>query len=247
MTCKLCNTEKALIKKSHILPEFLFKKLFDPHHKLRKFDVIQMAKGNPRISKPSSGSYEGELLCNDCDNRILGQYETYISQVLGGHLTGNEKLNCKSIVNVHALRFVEIENLNYQKTKLFLLSILYRAHISTNPEFKNVDLGIHAEKIRDIIFNNKHTEDLEYQISIVKFPDDSEYSSFIGQLVKRDVDNSTMYSIIVNGYLVMFFLKENDISKKAQNIRLKQDDKISIIEVPNSHVEKFVLSYMGLK
>ena len=247
MKCKLCDREVPLIKKSHILPEFLFKKMFDPHGKLRKFDAIEMAKGNPRIARPSSGNYEGELLCNDCDNRIIGQYETYISRVLNGTLSPANKLVCKVVKNFTHLNFLEVQNLNYKKTKLFLLSILYRAHISKNSEFKDVDLGKYAEILKDIIYNGKVIDDLEFQISILKFPNNSDYNSFIGQPIKRKIDSTTMYSIIINGYLVLFFIKENVISKKVENVRLKADDSLSIIEIPEFLVKKFLLTYMGIK
>lgn len=247
MTCKLCNQEVPLIKKSHILPEFLFKKFFDQHGKLRKFDTVQMAKGNPRISKPSSGSYEGKLLCNDCDNRIIGQYETYISRVLNKTLPLEQTLNCKTVKNFNGINFIEIQNLDYKKTKLFLLSILFRAHISTNKEFNEVSLGKYAEEIRDIIYNGKIINDLELQISIMKFPDNSDFNSFIGQPIRRKIDATTMYSIIINGFLILFFLKENGISKRVENVRLKIDNSITLIEVPEKLVGKFILTYMGIK
>lgn len=247
MTCNLCQQEKQLIKKSHILPDFLFKKLYDPHHKLQKFDAVQMAKGNPRISRPSSGAYEGELLCQDCDNRVLGQYETYISRLIARKLSPKDRISIKSVYNNSGLRFIEVTNIDYHKTKLFWLSILFRAHISTNSEFKDVDLGPYAETIRDIILNGKSIDDLTFQISAMRFSKDSEFSSFIGQPIKRKIDGTTMYTIVINGYLIMFFIKENGISKKTSNIRLKQDNSISLLEIPRHLVKKFLLSYMGVK
>lgn len=247
MECKLCNKEKTLIKKSHILPEFLFKKLFDPHHKLRKFDLVQMAKGNPRISRPSSGLYEGQILCQECDNKTLGQYESYIANLLNETLKESDKISCRRIRNEYGLIFTEIANINYKKTKLFLLSVLYRAHISSSPEFKQVNLGTYGEIIREIIYNDLDVDDLYFQISIMKFPKSSDYNSFIGQMIKRKIDGTTMYSIIINGYLILFFTKQNGVSKKIENIRLKEDGTISILEMPTNLVEKFILSYAGIK
>lgn len=247
MTCKLCQQEKPLIKKSHILPDFLFKKLYDPHNKLRRFDAVQMAKGNPRVSRPSSGAYEGELLCQDCDNRILGQYETYISRIIARKLAPKDKINFKITYNNYGLKFIEVSNIDYTKTKLFLLSILYRAHLSKNQEFKDIDLGPYAEKLRDIIYNNKFSDDLSFQISVMRFSKDSEFSSFIGQPIRRKIDNTTMYTIVINGFLIMLFLKENGISKKTSNLRLQKNNSITILEIPPHLAKKFLLSYMGIK
>ena len=98
-----------------------------------------------------------------------------------------------------------------------------------------------------MIFNGKNIDDLDFQISIMKFPNSSTYNSFIGQPLKRKIDSTTMYSIIINGFLILFFLKENGISKKTENIRLKQNDSLAILEIPPQLVEKFVLSYTGIK
>jgi hypothetical protein len=56
-----------------------------------------------------------------------------------------------------------------------------------------------------------------------------------------------MYSIIINGFLILFFLKENGISKRVEDVRLKTDNSIILIEVPEKLVEKFILTYMGIK
>lgn len=37
-SCKLCLEEKILLKKSHIIPEFMYKDLYDENHKLISFD-----------------------------------------------------------------------------------------------------------------------------------------------------------------------------------------------------------------
>ncbi|WP_133673895.1 hypothetical protein [Maribacter caenipelagi] len=209
-------------------------------------DVIALSNGINRESRPSSGSYEGGILCNICDNETIGKFETYISNVIKENLAEKEKIICKRVTNVHGLKFIEISNLNYTKTKLFLLSLLWRAGISTREEYKEVDLGMYSEIIRKQIFENKTSEDNNIQITIYKFEDGSNYSSFIGQPRRHKFGHSTAYSIVIIGYLIVYHLRENDISKKAFNNRLKENDSVAIIEVPKNKVEKFVMTYTGM-
>ena len=54
MICKLCLKEKKLLKKSHIIPKFMYKGLFDENHK------ILVSKVNPlkKEKLQSDGAYE---------------------------------------------------------------------------------------------------------------------------------------------------------------------------------------------
>ena len=58
-TCKLCLREKPLIKRSHILPNFLYRLLYDENHTLRTYDMRQLKIQDLRVSKPQTGDYAG--------------------------------------------------------------------------------------------------------------------------------------------------------------------------------------------
>ncbi len=89
--CKLCLKDKQLIKRSHILPEFMYGRLYDETHKFFKFSPNQRAKGEGYTQRPSSGEYEGGLLCSTCENEVLSQYELYAKKAIyGGELPENE-------------------------------------------------------------------------------------------------------------------------------------------------------------
>lgn len=245
--CKLCLRETVLIKKAHIYSDFLYEQLYDEKHRLRKFDIGGLQKGVTKVSKPPTGVYEKDLLCQDCDNRLIGQNETYVSKLYKNLLDKNEKIECKKVKNEHGINFIEISNIHYKKTKLFLLSILFRTSISKFEEFEVVNLGPYEERLRKIIFEEIETSDLDLQISIMKFPEGSEYGSFIVSPSSMKVDHTRVYTLIINGYLILYFLKANSISKTLEEIRLKQDNTLSVLEIPENQVEEFVLNYVGLK
>jgi hypothetical protein len=243
--CKLCLKDKQLIKKSHILSEFLHAELFDENHKLIKFDAIELGKGNDEISRPSSGSYEGQLLCDKCDNQQIGKFETYISNVLKDNLKKENKLKCSKTTNPQGLSFIKIENLDYLKTKLFLLSLLWRAGISTRDEYKEVQLGPYSEKIRKLIIDDNSSTDTDIQISVLKFENGSDFTTFIGQPRRHKSGHFTNYSIIINGYLIIFHLGKDKLAKMAFNDRLKENGELTLMEIPKDKINEFVLKYTG--
>jgi len=126
--CKLCVFEKDLIKKSHIYPDFLYKDLYDKNHKIIAVSTEEIIKKNPRISRPSSGVYEGNLLCPDCENKIIsGKYESYLADIM---FRKNKDIKCTKGKSVD-LEILKVENLNYERFKNFFLSVLFRADICT--------------------------------------------------------------------------------------------------------------------
>ena len=116
MKCKLCLEEKNLLKKSHIIPNFLYSALFDEKHRIHLVSI----KNDKNLSsrKLQSGEYEGEILCAKCDNQILGELERYVNRVLFHEkpdVTENRK-------NEKGMKYTYCANLDYTKFKLFLLT-----------------------------------------------------------------------------------------------------------------------------
>lgn len=109
--CKLCLQEKQLIAKSHIIPDFMYEELYDDNHKIRVVPASEFGKVKPRIKMPSSGEYEGGLLCSDCDNKLLGGYENYARKAIyGGALRDSECPECDNFKSQDGVKFTLQEN-----------------------------------------------------------------------------------------------------------------------------------------
>lgn len=75
MKCKLCPENTDLVKKSHILPDFVYRNVFDDKH--RMFE-IRLNDGTVKTKIGQSGSYESNILCKRCENDRLGKLERLI-------------------------------------------------------------------------------------------------------------------------------------------------------------------------
>lgn len=130
--CKLCG-KLAELRRSHILPEFLFKPLYDEVH---RYHVLN---SRPDIkAKFAQKGISEQLLCDSCEGAI-SKYEAYAASVMGGD--EGIRLNWNNGA-------IEVSGLEYHRFKLFLISILWRASVSNLDFFKMVQLGPHAEKLR---------------------------------------------------------------------------------------------------
>lgn len=133
MECRLCKRDGNL-KKSHIIPEFLYSALYDNKH---RFYELRPKK---KIKYLQKGIREC-LLCGSCEQH-LSKYEQYASQMLKGEGSLRYWLDGSA---------VRIGGVDYKLFKLFALSILWRASISKLSIFSGVSLGVHEEKLRLMI------------------------------------------------------------------------------------------------
>lgn len=135
MNCRLCGEQKTLCD-SHIIPEFCYRALYDERHK-----AVLVNNAPSRESKLQKGFRE-ELLCERCEAFLNESYEKYFKRVwfdLG---------KCPSTTGQRVIR---VDGLDYRRFKLFHLSLLWRAGISTRKEFKAVPLGPHEARIREML------------------------------------------------------------------------------------------------
>lgn len=250
--CKLCLKDKELIKKSHIIPEFMYQGLFDEKHKVIVFNPLELARGEGYYKKPSSGEYEGGLLCADCDNKLLGAYEDYASKAIyGGLLPAFECPIFKNYKNQDGLEFASGSNISYKKIKIFLLSILWRASISSRPLFSEIALEEHEEIIRKMILNGNPGAVDDYPIFFATFVRDKNGpKNLIAQPQKRDTKSGhTSFIFIIGGMIYFFYInsKEYKIPNMILTETIKPSNEMNIYHVPYGKAWDLILGFYGLK
>jgi hypothetical protein len=108
--CGLCRT-KCPLRKSHVIPEFMFRALYDEKHRFWGISNIP-TKPNRIFQK---GPRE-KLLCDQCEQR-LSRYELYASDVFFGNA---------AIEPVRTRTGLLFTGLLYKPLKLFFMSLLWR-------------------------------------------------------------------------------------------------------------------------
>jgi hypothetical protein len=190
-TCALCLNERQL-RQSHIIPEFLFRPLYDEKHRAQAMSTSKDA--------PTTFLQRGireELLCAECENR-LSVYENYWRQIF----FGSDRVRIGRIN-----RFV---GLDYTRLKLFQLSILWRAGISELPPYQEVELGNHAEELRRMILEGRPGRAWEYPCVVSFLVHENEpVMGLIIQPKQKQVDGHTYYLMAAGGQLWHFFVSSH--------------------------------------
>lgn len=152
--CRLCQSEGEL-RFSHILPEFLYKPLYDEKHRLIGLKPEPDPGLNEDLLQKGIREY---LLCADCEQH-LSKFERYASQVL-------RELPDASREPAGAV--VRVPGIDYARFKLFQLSLLWRAGVSNQASFQGVRLGPHEQRLRQMIRESNPGEPLDYGCVLIR-------------------------------------------------------------------------------
>jgi hypothetical protein len=246
--CKLCQLEKPLLNKSHIIPEFMYESLFDNGHKLNKLVPVELFKGQGRIQRPSSGVYESGLLCKECDNTIIGGYETYARNALYAKEGEYSDLpECTNFIT-NGVKYTRCKNLHYKEFKLFLLSILWRASISSQDVFNRVKLGPYEESIRQMIYNGNPKEALDFPILMMTWINDKSFPSDI--IMHPEInrkENGIRYIFPIAGMVYVFHISSVSLRQELREYILLPSNEASFLYIPEGRSSDFFLSYYGIK
>lgn len=217
--CKLCNKQNTLVK-SHIFPEFMYRPLYDENHKIHF-----LTTGTNNIKKKlNKGVYEA-LFCKECDNNIIGKYENHAAKVLFG--------DGKTEIHIEKTELgLMVREVNYTLFKLFEISLLWRAAISTRPEIKRISLGPHAENMRNMLLNEDPGEVHQYGTVIYYFPKSSRDMKDLimpPELSEKRIEGIRIYRAVFNGLLWTFLVSSHSEQYPFQNHLLSKEGVLPII------------------
>ena len=121
MICKLCQQDKPLIKKSHIIPDFMYQGLFNEKHFIAPVHLKEMKVGK---LKPT-GFYDSEILCAECESRIIGKLESYAKLVLFGGKGNPDRFQRITYIETHeGNNLLYFENIDFKKFKMLIILLL---------------------------------------------------------------------------------------------------------------------------
>lgn len=249
--CKLCNQTKPLLNKSHIIPDFFYVQagLYNEKHQIHKIDIQKFIK-NKSFTLIPTGVYEKGILCEKCDNNLLGGLETYGRKVLYGGLKFHEEISCKNFRNPNdGFEYSICKNVDYKRFKLFLLSILWRAAISTNPIFKDVDFSNnYIETLRKMLFEMNPGKINDFPIiTLSNVKNNSIPSDLICEPIKSETSESTLITFLLSDFIFVFHVAQN--IEETETIKFfspSTSNRFGIMHIPEKRAWNFILKFMNI-
>jgi hypothetical protein len=143
MQCRLCNNASKLVK-AHIIPESFFRVLrIDDKAPLIISDVADHFPARSPI-----GVYDEEILCETCEPKF-DRFDDYGTEVL---LKRKEQLFQPVPSGDKTIAF-QADGIDQKLLLQFLVAVLWRASVSTQPFYKRVNLGAFEDVARSMILN----------------------------------------------------------------------------------------------
>jgi len=205
--CRLCGEEKQLIK-AHVIP----RQFFTRDRKRR----VSVSKDKVFLSKCPVGIYDEGILCGRCDGK-LGDFDQEAQTLL---LSDLSSYKCENAYIIPATKF------DYKKLKLFFVSLLWRASVSSMPNFKHVNLGDKSEQeaLSVLRYPELDREDL-FPVVIFKLSN-VHYNAVRGIYIDptpfrlKDVN---MYRFIFAGYTICIKVDDRPLGLRLPMLRSNCD------------------------
>ena len=238
--CKLCGVSSKLIKRSHIIPDFMYKGIHDEKHRMV---IVNTKEVNSKSKFAQSGFHEKFILCEKCESRF-SVFERHTSLVLYEGSKG--QIFVKSGISKDGLPIFFINGIDYSKFKLCFLSILWRAHVSANKFFQKVDISEIESEIRKMLLNNDCKGEDEYKIGIIgvqKF--DKKFINIVLDPAVISLSNGKIAMFFINGFFYFIDLKPKSSFELLKTFYLKENGEMEI-PILSGELAKYLLMSVGV-
>jgi hypothetical protein len=216
--CKLCGQLKEL-RNSHIIPEFLYSNLYNQKHQMMGINGV----GN-RGWKPLQKGITEKLFCESCEQLLNDYYE---KPFLKQWIMTPQLPDPWNVTDVHWI------HIDYSSFKLFHLSVLFRAGVSSLPTFAAVKLGPHEDKLRKFIISYNPGESWQYPIFAyaVVHHKTNKIIQMITQPQQSKFGGRRCYGIMYGG-AEWWVMVASDRNSEYEQISLKSDGSMPFYAVP---------------
>jgi hypothetical protein len=158
MICRYCGTEKKLVK-AHIIPEGFFRRLRDGQDPPR----LLTNKLGVYPKKAPIGEYDDGIICGDCEAQF-GEWDGYAQELLAEEPKGSSLIVIDGEVAAY-----QVQNYEYDLLKLFFVSLIWRASVSTRPFYARIQLGPFEVYAKNLIECRDPGSEDEFSVTLAKF------------------------------------------------------------------------------
>ncbi|MEZ4722685.1 MAG: hypothetical protein R2813_12490 [Flavobacteriales bacterium] len=207
-------------------------------------------KGATRVKRQQTGIYDKQILCKNCDNNLIGQYESYARKIVYPDSDIEwQKRNHRLEVNEAGIKRV-ILDVDYKNFKLFLLTILWKAHITSHEFFQHINLGKYEPLIKERILNGDPGGDDEFETSIVILLDGHFLNKSVMAPREIKLNQNYSYHFLINQALYSFNLSSHNKMDIFKHSGIRSNNELSIFIADQASesdpLRKFINALAGI-
>lgn len=218
MQCRLCEARDANVR-AHIIP----RSFFVGHIPDDEVPQITSTAAKSHSKRAPIGVYDTKILCANCEARF-SPYDDYGYQVF-------RKGNASPIVDGHEVIAYDLGKVNYALLKLFALSVLWRASVSTQPFFERVALGPYEALLRDCIRSSDPGEETTFPVVVQRYEYPTDLIPLLSPLAIR-IQQVRFYQMFFGGYLAYVKVDKRNLPEGFSEIVLSPNRNLVAIARP---------------
>jgi hypothetical protein len=201
--CKLTGKQGKFVK-SHIIPKALTR----PTKLGNKFIQLDPLSIDKRYIKRASSWYDKTIVIREGEDHLSDLDSHAIEELRAlGLLWSSDKIRQPATKSIHELAIVEFNDPT--KIRIFFLSLLWRAAVSSLPEFKEIELPLNAiERLRKIIIGEVDDQLSFFPVILIQLPTKGPTHNFvpIKQQVQAGADKKEVYRFYMEGLIAHIHL-----------------------------------------
>ena len=157
MRCKFCHNNVPRLVNAHVIPRSFFKvtRGTGKHSILIGVDERKLDK-----KFKQAGLSDKSILCEQCE-RLFTPYDKHGFEAVI-EMLDSKQIYCDEEGNPCAY---VAEKANYELFKLFALSVLWRASVSSIEFYESIKLGTHEERIKTMLVDKNSGSEHDYPVA----------------------------------------------------------------------------------
>ncbi|MBL4266705.1 hypothetical protein H8F11_13555 [Vibrio fluvialis] len=206
MVCKLCGKDSKLIE-AHIIPRSFYEPLKESGH--TPILITDTAGVYPK--RTPIGIYDREIVCESCE-QLFSPWDDYALKFFTQEVDIDKTIYDQGQPVAHNLG-----SWDYFKLKMFFLSLLWRAAVTSHPFFKDVSLGPFESRLAELILTKNPSDNRYFAVALAKFDVEPRITG-MKDVHRTRIDNVLHYSFYLFNYQVVIKVSSELGPKVFQNL-----------------------------
>jgi len=216
MVCQLCKQDAPLVK-SHIIPRSFYRIVKNRGN--NELNILSnIANEHPKKSR--IGIYD-KIVCESCE-RLFSPWDDYTQALLLRKISNQIPL----IVDNQVLAY-RLEGSDYHKLKLFFISLLWRASVSSHKFFSKIQTGRFEPLLNKAIRENDPGNNNFFSVNLAKFNKDLG-TAMLDPHPER-FEGVNYYRFYLAEYIAHIKVDQRRASPILSDVALSQDKPLIII------------------
>ncbi|KAM3093559.1 hypothetical protein ACKFKG_19285 [Phormidesmis sp. 146-35] len=154
-----------------------------------------------------SGIYDSSILCRECDGNLIGSWDRY-----GQTFLLSPPDSEKYITDTAGKPAYKVDSFDYKQLKLFFMSILWRAAITSHEFFAQVKLTSWEEKLKRMILAEDPGDENDFSVILFKYEGD--FSEMMYNPIKKRQDGINFYRFKLPRYTFLIKVDQRSFSSE---------------------------------